>query len=46
MKVTVEFLKKESVNFDLECVYTLDLSRKGKQSNNIWFQLKSSNDIS
>ncbi len=29
MKLTAEFLKHESHNFDLECVYVLDLSRRG-----------------
>ena len=29
MKLTAEFLKQESCNFDLECVFTLDLSEKG-----------------
>ena len=29
MKLTTQQLKQESHNFDLECVYVLDLSRKG-----------------
>ena len=29
MKLTTDFLKQESCNFDLECVFTLDLSEKG-----------------
>jgi hypothetical protein len=29
MKITVDFLKQESCNFDLECVFVLDLSKKG-----------------
>ena len=28
MKITVDFLKQESCNFDLECVFSLDLSKK------------------
>ena len=31
MRLTVEFLKHESANFDLECVFLLDLSNKGIQ---------------
>lgn len=29
MIVTKEYLKKESANFDLECIFQLDLSNKG-----------------
>ena len=29
MKLTVEYLKQESANFDLECVFILDLNNKG-----------------
>ncbi|CAF0783366.1 unnamed protein product [Brachionus calyciflorus] len=29
MKLTIEYLKQEAHNFDLECVFVLDLSKKG-----------------
>lgn len=29
MKLTVDVLKQESCNFDLECVFVLDLTNKG-----------------
>lgn len=30
MKISIEFLKQESCNFDLECVFELNLNSKGK----------------
>ena len=29
MKLTTDYLKQESCNFDLECIFVLDLSKKG-----------------
>lgn len=38
MKLTVDYLKQESCNFDLECIFVLDLSKKGiKRVLNILF---------
>jgi hypothetical protein len=29
MKISIEFLKKEACNFDLECIFELNIKKKG-----------------
>ena len=38
MKLSVEFLKKEACNFDLECVFELNLNGKGKWNINCYIE--------